>query len=118
MNQRTVLVVENDSLLGASVENILTRELGLNVVGVTPANEAALIQAIWHARPAIVILNEASSLTDAMNLMARLKDYPQLRVVVVNTDNNLVQIYDKRQVLATPDNNLPAISRNGNSLPV
>jgi len=108
MTPQTVLVVENDSLLGASIESLLNRQTDLNIVGVSPKSEASLIREIWYVRPCVVILNENSWLTTPSRLLARLRNYPRLRLVVVNADHNWVQVYDKQHISTAQGKNLTA----------
>jgi hypothetical protein len=94
-----VLVVENQRLLGAGIEILLSREAGLQVIGVTPEDEVALRQAISRSQPDVVVLDGAT--TDSARLWALFQDYPELRVVVVSADDGLVRTYEKRQVIVT-----------------
>ncbi|MFQ5617188.1 MAG: hypothetical protein ACE5GO_12115 [Anaerolineales bacterium] len=113
-----VLVVENDLLLGAGVEALLTREMDLNVLGITPKDEAALMVEIGAVQPQVVVLNEATRLMDPVNFLALFKKCPQLRMIVlVNASNNWVKIYNKQQVLLTQDTGLANIIRKSSSHP-
>lgn len=102
-----VLVVENQRLLGAGIEILLSREAGLQVIGVTPEDEVALRQAISRSQPDVVVLDEAT--TDSTRLWALLQDHPELRVVVVSADDGLVRTYEKRQVIVTRAADLTAL---------
>ena len=91
-----VLIVENESLLGAGIERLLAGETGLNVGGVTPPNETALIDTIKHLQPDVIILDEASLLTTPVKVLIDLLDYPKLWVVTVSANDNRVQISNKQ----------------------
>ncbi len=106
-----VLIVENGLLLGAGIKNLLSREADLDLVGLTPSNEAELIKNIKLFKPEVVILDEATYLTNAIRLLALLKNYPELRLVVVNTNNNLMYVYDKQKRLVSQATDLVNVIR-------
>jgi stage III sporulation protein SpoIIIAA len=94
-----VLIIENQLLLGAGVQSLLAGEADLDVIGISPVNQAELVQEIRRFRPDVVVLDEVTHLADATRLMTFLKNHPKLRVVVVSANDNLVCIYNKQQVL-------------------
>jgi DNA-binding NarL/FixJ family response regulator len=96
---RRVLVVENQRLLGAGIEQLLRRETELEVIGVMPGDGETLLQAICRTRPDVVVLDEAT--TDLQRLSALLQDHPGLMVVLLSADDHLVRTYEARQVVVT-----------------
>jgi len=104
-----ILIVENESLLGAGIEHLLAGEADLNVVGIARADEAVLLEKIKLSQPDVVILDEATCLTNAMKLLAHLQDCPKLRVIVVSANDNVVQIFDKQQVLVNQTTDLASL---------
>ena len=107
-----VLVVKSRSLLVAGVDSLLSREPDLNVIAITPEDEAALIEEIRRSQPDAIVLDEGSHLIDAAQLLALLKDYPELRVVVLRADNSLAQIYAKQQVVVARITDLVSVIRD------
>ena len=96
---RRVLIVENQTLLGAGVHSLLWEENGLELYGVSPHGQAELIQDIGRFQPDILVMDKSSHLVAPLNLLAALENHAQLQVVVVSADDNQVCIYDKRQLL-------------------
>jgi DNA-binding NarL/FixJ family response regulator len=96
---RRVLIVENQTLLGAGVHNLVGDETGLEVRGVSPHDHTELIRDIQRFQPDIVILNKVSQLIAPLNLLAALENHTQLQLIVVSADDNRVCIYAKRQLL-------------------
>lgn len=94
---QNVLIVENKILLGASIQNLLAN-MNFNVCGIMPQTEIDLIKAIWSVRPDVVILNEDSRLTTPAQLLTQLKTYPNLRLIVVNTNDHTIKIYDQKEL--------------------
>lgn len=114
--QKRILILENESLLGASIEHILKKEGDLNVLGLTPTDGATLVQDIIYARPDILILEEVRYLFDPAKLLFLLQEIPRLRLIVVNAADNLAQIYDKDQILLTRTADLVAVIRHDRNL--
>jgi DNA-binding NarL/FixJ family response regulator len=102
-----VLVIQNERLLGAGIENLLRREVDLQVIGATVEDEGALLRAISCARADVVVLDEAT--TDSTRLLAVLDNHPQLRVLIVSADGSLVRTYEARQVIVTQATELVAL---------
>jgi len=98
-NVRRILIVENQTLLGAGVHRLLRDETGLEVRGTSPLDQTELIQDIRRFQPDIVIMDKVSHLITPLNLLAALENHSQLQVIVVSADDNQVCVYDKRQLL-------------------
>jgi hypothetical protein len=93
-----VLILWNEALLGGVVNSVLAQRAGLNVVQVT-CDEEALADVIRQAKPDVIVLDKTMEATYLVALVDL--DYPRLRIVVVNVDNNWVNVYDKKRVLMT-----------------
>lgn len=106
-----VLVVENETLLGAGIECMLAAETDLDVIGVMPPDVNGLLDAIRCYQPDVVILDEASPLAQFTRLLAQLPDFPSSRILIVSADDDRVQVFDRQQVLVTPTNSLATIIR-------
>ncbi|MFN8456772.1 MAG: hypothetical protein U0401_19250 [Anaerolineae bacterium] len=108
-----VLIVENKLLLGGGIERLLAGESHLNIVGITPSDETSLIDMINHLQPDVIILDQATPLTNSVRLLTCLKDYPRVRLVGVSADDNLVQVHDKQQIQVSEATDLAAIIQQG-----
>lgn len=108
--KRRVLVVENQRLLGAGIQRLLMQEADLEVAGVTPADEAALVEEIRRFGPDWVILDEATASADM--LCGLFPDGMELRVAVLRADDALVQIYEKRRIKSASAADLMALFRS------
>lgn len=97
-----VLIAENSLLPGAGVQTLLNRQAGLNVAGVTPRNEVALIGEIAALRPGVVVIDEASQRIDLNYFLAlAYKRFPELKIILTSANDDYVTIYDKRRILLT-----------------
>ncbi len=115
MITKRVLIVGTTSLIGAGMESLLSQESSLDVTGVSPADEQALIAQIWQLRPHVVVMNSSLSYTNPTRLLDRLDMYPRLKLIVVNETSNLIQTYEKQSFLAEEHIGLAAVIR-GNKL--
>ena len=104
-----VLIVENQLLLGAGLQNLLSGETDLDVIGISPRNQLELVQKIRQIQPDVVFLDKDSRLTDATDLLTFLENFSKLRVIVLNANDNLACIYIKKQTLVTPTARLISI---------
>lgn len=111
-NVLRVLIVENQLLLGAGLQNLLSGETDLDVIGISPRNQLELVQKIRQIQPDVVFLDKDSRLTNATDLLTFLENFSKLRVIVVNANDNLAHIYIKKQILATPTAQLISIVRD------
>ena len=96
---KRVLVVDNHSILGTGVEELLSNIDQLQIIGVNPADEVDLLQDIWQLVPDVIILSDRSSIISPTQLLFQLKYYPSVRLIVVSEDENTLDIYDKRQIM-------------------
>ena len=106
MNVKRVLVIYSDHLLAAGVESLLTRQGNLTVMSASIHRRNLLTREIERFQPDVVVLDESLQFTDFPQLLELLKDYPKLRVIVVDTVDNIMHIYDKHQIAVTHGNDL------------
>jgi chemotaxis response regulator CheB len=109
--KRRVLVVQGDSLLSSGVLRLLSNESGLRVVGTRPANEGALITKVVRFRPDVVLLETTSHLTNPTRLLSLVEHYPTLRVVVMSSDRDVAEMYDRTEIAMAEVANLLDVIR-------
>ena len=98
-------------VLTSGVLRLLSDETGLRVAGTTPANEGALIAKVARFRPDVVLLEATSHLTNPARLLSLMEHYPTLRVVVMNSDRDMAEMYDRTEVDMAEVANLLAVIR-------
>ncbi len=96
-----VLVVQNESLLGAGIESLLNRDTGLDIQGIQAEDEAALVKQIKLNEPDVIIIDEHESFVDSVHILTLFDHSPNLRVIGVSTENGMVRVYDKNQFTIT-----------------
>lgn len=97
INVQSVLIIENQMLLGAGVQTLLAGEADLEVIGISPSSQERLAQEVSRLRPDVIVLDETSHLAGPTKLLSLLKDSPKLRIVVISANHNLVRIYNKQE---------------------
>lgn len=101
-----VLVIDNRSIMGAGVETLLASSGKLQVIGSAPKNEDELVHDVWQFSPDVIILSKQSQITDPIRLLRLLDNYRSFRLIVVSEDDNMMEVYEKRQVTARVQSDL------------
>ena len=96
--QMNVLLVMNDTVLATSIEGILSRKRRLHINRVSPEC-LDLEEEIENTKPKVIILNPmAFSMQSPECLISMLSDPDVMKVLIVNPENNLVQIFKKQKI--------------------
>ena len=117
MSLERVLVFGDGLLLDSGIVNLLSREADLEIVEMASDDTAALLRQIELFQPTVVVLDELTYLADRTKLLAFLENDPEIRVVMVSADSNLMSIYQGRQVAITQATDFVNIVRGVQSLP-
>jgi len=96
LSKKRVLIGATSLVPGAALELLLTHESDLEVIGVQADDEFELLRAIEKYLPYGLILCESDLSKDGKILGHLLLGYPELRVILVGTDENLVHFYYRR----------------------
>lgn len=107
----TLLVVIN-VLLGDVVENLLSHLPTVQVWRMKHTNFAGLLQGMEQLQPDVLVL-ETSVIGDSLQaLLGQLLPNGRVRVILVNSQENLVHVYDKFTVSLTQATDLAALIEN------
>lgn len=98
---KKVIVLLSESLIGKGVESILSREKDLSVTSTSFIDDATLNQQIERDQPDVVILDERLEIADLSCMVGLLKENPELRVIVVEEQQNLIHVYQKQEIIVT-----------------
>jgi chemotaxis response regulator CheB len=94
---KRVLVVHSNLLLEAGVESLLLREMDLVVKGISPKSREMLFSDIDHFQPDVILIDHSLLRSDFLTSLICLSEFPEFRVIVINAENNLINVFDKRQ---------------------
>ena len=97
--QTNVLLMMDDTALATGIEGILSQNENLHVNRFSPES-LGLAEKIGKARPDVVVLSPmACSLQSPECLIGLLSGPDVLKVMIVNPVNNLVQVFNKQEVM-------------------
>ena len=110
---RSVLIIETGSLLEEGIQRLLAQEADLRVSGVMYTEEAVLLQDIARICPDVIVLNETGPLASAQafEMLEAVANGGNLSVIVVRSDNNTIDVYEKRSTTVTKSGDLLALVR-------
>ena len=108
-----VLIIENNLLLGAGIQNLLAGMANLEVIGIASGRKwGELAQEIERLQPDLIVLDEDSHLANLTKLLPLLAEFSQLRLVVVSANDDRVRIYGKQEFLIATATQLVDIIQN------
>ncbi|MCX6045654.1 MAG: hypothetical protein NT075_11130 [Chloroflexi bacterium] len=111
---KKILVAQAARLLGAAILSLLYHECDLNVIGCMADTATELIEEIERLHPDVVIIDQASHFTEAIHLLPA-PYYFKLRLLMVSTENDLVNIDREESILISECADLAHIIRYGQS---
>jgi hypothetical protein len=96
---KTAILWGRADLLGEAVESILTMARSWQVVKIMDSPDMrALSQAVEKIHPEIVIINQSPCTDGFFPPIQLIEAFPELRVITVNPDNNVVEVYNKQEI--------------------
>ena len=96
---RTAILWGRADLLGEAIESILTMARNWQVIKMIDSPDVrVLTQAVEKFHPDIVIINQRSCADGFLPPIQLIEDFPELRVITVNPDNNVVEVYNKQEI--------------------
>ena len=91
-----VLICIGDSIMETGVTNLVNSASDLRAVSI-PDN-ATIKRDIHTMQPCVVILDGDAAGAKSAQVLDLLDTLPQLRILMVHLESNMVQIYDKREI--------------------
>jgi DNA-binding NarL/FixJ family response regulator len=110
---KRVLLFRDNYLFATGVEDLLTREDDLLVLGVinNDGDDISLEQEIDLFQPSVIIFDESMFLTYFSFIYIIMKKRPHLRFIVVDERDNLLHIFDKQVTMVAQSADLIDIIR-------
>ena len=104
-DKRRVLIVENNSVLGAALESALTREAELTLSGIVPNSQGELLAEIGALQPDVIIMHQNYVLANQVELRTLLDVNPHLCLIVLSENESTAHIYTRweSQIRRTTD---------------
>jgi len=96
---RSAILWGREDLLGTAVESLLHTACGWQVIKLLGNQDAGLLaREVEKARPKIVIINKGDSTEEYPPPLHLILDFPELKIIVINPENNLVEIYKRENI--------------------
>lgn len=92
MIRKRILLVGKESLFIEGLERLLSNRVNQHVTRIELANTHTLVNEIWRIQPSVVILNTLNW-KQPLTLLAQLRAYPTLKLIIVNEYNNDIVIF-------------------------
>jgi len=121
-NQKTIVLWDRGDLLSSSVELFLTTQKGWHVFNLpNDENLETLIQTVDEMNPDVVILHRWDRSNNSNLPTILLHDHPGLKVITVNPEDSLLEVYTKQNIMVKSASDLisvvedsPVILKNKN----
>jgi chemotaxis response regulator CheB len=98
MARKRVLLIESGQFIGGVIHSLFSTHEQLTVIESSPANVRELMKAVRNTNPHIVVMDDTVSIDYLSHLLGYMQNTADLRVVVVNTNENELEVYQKQQV--------------------
>jgi hypothetical protein len=96
---RTLILWGREDLLGEAVESILRADKDWRDIKVLGNPDvSALAREVENFKPEIVIINRGPCEESFPPLLQIIENLPEVKIITVNPDNNLVEVYNKQKV--------------------
>src|SRR5260221_12643990 len=115
-SQRTlsIMIAMQDHIAAEGVASLLKTNGEITVTRVPSDDDIAILQATEQAQPTVLILDDGGAPHRTLQLMARLKLNPGMRILLVSLEDNHAQLYERHDInLQTEADFLMAIHGSG-----
>jgi len=96
--ENRILLIRNDTVLSVGLFNLLNQQYDMILSTISPLSEHALQEEIDSFKPNVIILTEQLSPSTFDRLFDNMHDMPNMKLICVDIESDLVQIYEKKQI--------------------
>ena len=93
-----VLIAVQAHVLATGIESVLRSVDGLAVNRIAFDDKNIILAEMDRLQPAILVLEEMQALAQVLPLLELFRLHPDLKILVVNSDSNCVQVYERRDL--------------------
>jgi chemotaxis response regulator CheB len=98
MAEKRVLLIESGQFIGGVIHSLFAHQDDLRVTEAAPANTRELLRAVRKTKPEIIVMDDTVCVHYLPILLRYMQNCSGVRVVVMNTDRNQVELYEKQQI--------------------
>jgi hypothetical protein len=96
---KKVLVLEADQVFGGAVVNLIANQDKLAVSSLRIKPHTDLLKELRKRSPDVVVVDDSIFPAISSSLFPLLQQFPDLKIVVVCTENNTMEVYTKHQLM-------------------
>jgi len=98
-SSKSAILWGREDLLGRAIESILNATHTWQVINLLGNHDAKLLACeVEKANPKIVFVNQGDSTDEFPPPLHLIQSFPDLKIIVINLDNNLVEVYKKQRI--------------------
>ncbi len=109
MAEKRVLLIESGQFIGGVIHSLFVDKDQLGVIEVAPSNSRELLRTVQEHQPEIIVLDDTVCYAFLSILLKYMQSSSGVRVVVLNTESNQVELYQKQQIPVLKTDDLFAI---------
>ena len=94
-----MLIAVQTNVLATGIESVLKLGDGIAVDRIVFSDENAIHAEIDRLRPSVLVLEETQAMVPIMLSLKLFRAHTNLKIVVVNADSNVVQVFERRELL-------------------
>jgi hypothetical protein len=96
---RIAILWGQEDLLGGAIESFLTMAKNWRVVKILGCHDDNLLtQEVKKIKPDIVVINQGDYAGNFSPPIHLFQDLPNMKIIIVNFENNLVEVYNKQKI--------------------
>ncbi len=98
MAEKRILLIESGQFIGGVIHSLFVDRDQLSVIEVAPSNSRELLRTVLEHQPEIIVLDDTVCYAFLSILLRYMQNSNGVRVVVLNTESNQVELYQKLQI--------------------
>lgn len=101
MNKHRVLIIEEDSMFGDGVEQLLMRHSSIDIIGAVSADFEVIIAIVKNSVVDTLVIHDLLTKTHAQLIWEVLKTCPHLQIIVLSLEGNRLRVLNNHEVTVT-----------------
>ena len=96
---RSAILWGREDLLGNAIASLLNEIHDWQVIKILGNHDAkVLAREVKKANPKIVFINQGDSTDEFPPPIHLIQEFPELKIIVINLENNLVEVYNRQKI--------------------
>jgi hypothetical protein len=96
---RSAILWGRDDLLATAIESLLHKTCGWQVIKLLGNQDAGLLaREVEKVQPKILFINKGDSTEEYPPPLHLIQDFPEMKIIVINPENNLVEVYKRENI--------------------